>query len=51
MVAAAQLDDEVLEGELRAAIRAGDQERIEKLRAEARRRFKGAMGLPPALMG
>jgi hypothetical protein len=47
-----QLDDEVLTGALQTAMRAGDQERVELLRAEARRRFpKPMMGLGPALMG
>ena len=50
-LAACDLDDEQLERGLREALRDGDQKRLETLRAEARRRFAGMLGLPAELMG
>ena len=49
---AQSLDDEQLEDTLRTALRAGPKGVMDvaALRLEARRRFAGKMGLPPALM-
>jgi hypothetical protein len=45
------LTDHVLAEDLRAAVLAGDQDASATLRAEARRRFAGMLGLPGRLMG